>query len=78
MKSFTFDNVIKMADISGCYIVVAHNKVYDISKMLTRHPGGKFVIISNNGKDVTKHLDFHSLRAKKMWAKYQIGILKNS
>jgi cytochrome b involved in lipid metabolism len=73
MESFTMENVVEMADISGSYIVVANNKVYDVSKMLSRHPGGKYVITSNNSKDITKHYKTHSFRAKKMWVKYQIG-----
>jgi cytochrome b involved in lipid metabolism len=78
MKSFTIDEVVKMADNSGCYIVVSNNKVYDVSSFINRHPGGKFVIKSKNGEDVTKHFEMHSKRAKKRWQDFQIGVISNT
>lgn len=75
MKSFTIDEVSKMADTSGCYIVVSNNKVYDVSSFINKHPGGKFVIKSKNGQEVSKAFKMHSEQAKKKWSNYQIGVL---
>ena len=77
MKSFTMEQITELCDVSGNYIVVSNNKVYNISSFLTRHPGGKFVIKSKNGQDVTKHFKMHSERGKKMWEDYQIGIISS-
>ena len=46
MKSFTMEQITELCDVSGNYIVVSNNKVYNVSSFLTRHPGGKFVIKS--------------------------------
>jgi|TARA_R110002074_G_scaffold97911_1_gene212236 cytochrome b involved in lipid metabolism len=78
MKSFTLNEVATLADTSGCYIVISNNKVYNLSTFLTRHPGGKFVIKSKNGTDVSKHFKMHSERGKKMWKDFQIGTISSS
>ena len=75
MKSFTLDEVVRMTDTSGCYIVVSNDKVYDVTEFINRHPGGKFVIKSKNGQDVTQHFKMHSEQAKKKWSDYQIGVI---
>ena len=73
MKSFTIDEVAKMADTSGCYIVVSNNKVYDVSSFINKHPGGKFVIKSKNGQDVSKAFKMHSEQAIKVCQVCELG-----
>jgi cytochrome b involved in lipid metabolism len=55
--------------------VIANNIVYDATSYINKHPGGKFAILSKAGQDVTKHFEWHSKHAKKIWEKHKIGII---
>ncbi len=77
MKSFTKEEISQLI-CDGKLIIVANNKVYDVTDMLNRHPGGKFVIQTSVGKNCDKHYNMHSARARKLWIKYQIGILRGT
>ena len=77
MKSFTREEINTLID-GGKLIIVANHKVYDVTNMLNRHPGGKFVIRTSIGKNSDKHYSMHSERARKMWTLYQIGIEKTN
>jgi|SaaInlStandDraft_1057018.scaffolds.fasta_scaffold86089_3 cytochrome b involved in lipid metabolism len=63
--------------LEDCW-VIAHGNVYDITKFVNRHPGGKYVLKSNAGKDVSRHFDFHPDRAQKIWKKFLIGTISKS
>ena len=69
------EEVQKHNTIEDCWIV-AHNKVYDVTSFINRHPGGKYVIKSNAGKRVSRHFDYHSKRSHKLWEKYLIGYIE--
>ena len=75
MKSFTLEEVEVLIN-NGNYIIIANKNIYNITDYLKRHPGGQYVIKSNNGKIVDKHYNMHPPHAKKRWKKFQIGILK--
>lgn len=64
--------VSKHKTVDDCW-VVAHGKVYDITEFVKRHPGGKFVIKSNAGRDVSRHFDNHPKKAHIIWENYLIG-----
>ncbi len=71
-------NEIKLHNKKDDCWIVANNKVYDVTSLINKHPGGTNSIIKNAGKDCTRDYDFHSKISRKIWKKYQIGIIKNS
>jgi|TARA_B110000444_G_C18777050_1_gene565505 cytochrome b involved in lipid metabolism len=72
MSNITMEEVEKHNTINDCWIV-SHGKVYDVSSFINKHPGGKFVIKSHAGTEVSKHYNYHSKNAHKIWEKYLIG-----
>ena len=38
--------------MGDCWLVI-HNKVYDVSEFMIRHPGGRWIILAQGGKDAT-------------------------
>lgn len=52
--------------------IIANGNVYDITTMLSKHPGGIDCIINNIGKDCTEHYNMHTTSGKKEWDKYKI------
>ena len=74
-RIYTPKMVQKLIDEEQRAIVINHNKVYDVTKFLPYHPGGKLALLAVNGKDATDVLDaFHpqAMLAKKLPA-YYIG-----
>ena len=59
MSNITMEEVEKHNTINDCWIV-SHGKVYDVSSFINKHPGGKFVIKSHAGTEVSKHYNYHS------------------
>eukprot|EP00298_Acanthocystis_sp_HF-20_P020435 c252_g1_i1.p1 GENE.c252_g1_i1~~c252_g1_i1.p1 ORF type:complete len:121 (-),score=34.57 c252_g1_i1:136-498(-) len=49
-----------------CYVVV-HCFAYDVSDFISHHPAGKQAILRYAGTDCTRHYEFHSTSAKKLW-----------
>eukprot|EP00184_Porphyridium_aerugineum_P005172 CAMPEP_0184698730 /NCGR_PEP_ID=MMETSP0313-20130426/5239_1 /TAXON_ID=2792 /ORGANISM="Porphyridium aerugineum, Strain SAG 1380-2" /LENGTH=350 /DNA_ID=CAMNT_0027157703 /DNA_START=226 /DNA_END=1278 /DNA_ORIENTATION=+ len=62
--------------------IVYNDKVYDITLFLDQHPGGKDILASHWGTDVTKVMEEgphkHSKFAYKILDKYQIGVLSTA
>ncbi|KAH9882047.1 hypothetical protein J1614_001218 [Plenodomus biglobosus] len=53
--------VAKHADKNSCWIVV-ETKAYDVTKFLSKHPGGAAIILRNAGTDATEeYKKYHSL-----------------
>lgn len=76
MKSFTLQDIRDASE--NRILIISCGYVYDVTSFINRHPGGHFVLRSNNRKNVTKYFHFHPPHAQKLWAKYKIGILKTS
>lgn len=51
----------------------AHGKVYDVTSMITEHPGGTLSIIRHAGQRCDQDFDFHGADAQKLWSRYCIG-----
>jgi hypothetical protein len=60
---------------SDCWLV-AHGRVYDVTRFIAEHPGGRNSIISHAGAECSVDFDFHSACAQRVWRKFEIGRLK--
>lgn len=74
-QGFTMEEVAKHDLENDCWIVVK-DKVYDVTKYLTLHPGGAESILITAGMDSTE--EFEAIHSKKAWGlldDYYIGDL---
>ena len=76
MTFYTIEEVSLHNKSNDCW-VIANNHVYNVTSLINRHPGGKFVILSKAGTDVTEHFKWHSKHAKNLWKKYKIGKIQS-
>merc|ERR1712217_790817 len=67
--SVSADEVAKHATDSDCWVIVGDD-VYDVTKFLPDHPGGKKAIMLFAGKDATEEFDM--LHDRKVIKKYGI------
>jgi hypothetical protein len=73
---YSMRQVQKHCSADDCWIV-AHGVVYDVTRYISKHPGGSLSILSRvGGADASNDYDFHSNNAKqRTWIKYRIGRL---
>jgi succinate dehydrogenase/fumarate reductase flavoprotein subunit len=78
-KTYTMDEVKKHTKDTDCWVIL-HNEVYDVTKFLNDHPGGKKAIMLYAGKDATTEFDM--LHSKDLLARYgpefHIGALQGA
>ena len=55
--------------------LIAHGKVYDVTRWVEMHPGGAAALLRRGGLDATRDFDFHTKHARKMWEQTYIGKL---
>jgi len=74
-KTYTLEDVAKHNKKTDAWIVI-DGKVADITEWIPKHPGGE-IIMKGVGKDATKLFNSigHDEYAKKMFKKYQIGVV---
>jgi cytochrome b involved in lipid metabolism len=75
MTFYTLEEVNEHNTEESCW-VVSNNNVYDVTTFISRHPGGKFAILSKAGENATTQFAWHSTRAKGLWKLYKIGKIK--
>ena len=76
---FEYKEVAKHNSVNDAWIII-NNNVYDITKYIDKHPGGKAILISSLGQDVTEEFKniHHSSNAHTLMEKYCIGKIDNS
>ncbi|KAI8069254.1 putative acyl-CoA dehydrogenase [Gongronella butleri] len=76
MKTFTVEEVAKHSSANDCWIIVA-DKVFDVTKFLSEHPGGKKVLVKMAGKDATQQFNnFHNdAIMERVGLPMQIGVI---
>lgn len=55
-KEFTLDEIAKHNNEQDCWVII-RDIVYDLTKFLPDHPGGKKAIMLFAGKDATEEFD---------------------
>eukprot|EP00808_Paulinella_micropora_P010291 g60298.t1 len=67
----TMDEVAKHNTAEDCWVVL-DGKVYDVTSLLSNHPGGNGILLAHAGKDVTDQ--FHWLQHSNMALQYLPGL----
>ena len=80
MKSFSLEEVAKHNTDSDCWVAIGGD-VYDVTKFMPNHPGGKNAILLYAGKDATEEFDM--LHERRVLKKYldpeaHLGTLSSS
>ncbi len=70
--NYTTKEVARHNIPTDCWLI-AHNKVYDVTKFISKHPIGSAPIIKKAGTDCTVDYDFHPKSSKEVWEGYKIG-----
>ena len=70
--NYTIKEVERHNISTDCWLI-AHNKVYDVTKFISQHPIGSAPLIKKSGTDCTVDYDFHPKASKEVWEKYKIG-----
>eukprot|EP01122_Echinamoeba_exundans_P012860 TRINITY_DN54_c2_g1_i1.p1 TRINITY_DN54_c2_g1~~TRINITY_DN54_c2_g1_i1.p1 ORF type:complete len:528 (+),score=134.02 TRINITY_DN54_c2_g1_i1:103-1686(+) len=74
-RSFSAEEVAKHNKASDCWVVVK-GKVYDVTKFLEEHPGGKKILLNASGADATAKFDqYHGSDVLERYANLCIGNL---
>jgi cytochrome b involved in lipid metabolism len=79
MKSYTVEQVQVHNTANDCWIIV-DGKVFDVTKFLSEHPGGKKVLLKKAGKDASKEFKtFHNASImQRVGVPMQIGVIASS
>lgn len=74
-RHFTWCEIRRHCTAEDSWLVKDGN-IYDVSGMVSMHPGGEEAIVRHAGgrnKDCTRDFHFHSRKAQKLWEKFKIG-----
>lgn len=73
-NKYTQRDVADHSDITSCWIIV-YDKVYDVTKFLSEHPGGYDILLEHAGRDATIPFEEkgHSHDALQLLQDYYIG-----
>ncbi|KAD5317384.1 hypothetical protein R6Q59_032717 [Mikania micrantha] len=73
-KVYTFKDVADHKTAKDCWLII-HGKVYDVTKFLDVHPGGKDILLSVTGKDATLNFEGveHTETARSKMEEFYVG-----
>lgn len=71
---FSANQVAKHRYANDCWIS-ANGYVYDLSRYVTKHPGGSKAILARAGGDASNDYEFHSRYGKRVWKALEVGQL---
>ncbi|CBY24561.1 unnamed protein product [Oikopleura dioica] len=76
-KVFSLEEVGKHNTGKDCWMII-HNKVYDVTKFLSEHPGGEEILLECAGVDATEGFEDvgHSADARELLTDYLLGDLR--
>ena len=76
MQKYTREQVAKHNTEEDCFTII-HNKVYDMTEYMGKHPGGYDLMFKNAGKDSTADFEamYHSQKARKILDDLYVGDL---
>lgn len=49
---YPWEEIRKHREVGDCWVVI-EGRVYDVSEFMCRHPGGRWIILEQGGKDAT-------------------------
>lgn len=49
---YSWEEVQKHTEVGDCWIVI-DSKVFDVSEFMVKHPGGRWIILEQAGKDAS-------------------------
>lgn len=77
VDTYDWSEIQKHTEVGNCWLVI-EKRVYDVSEFMVKHPGGRWIILGQAGKDATEAFKrtIHSeVAIEKMYDLY-IGDLK--
>lgn len=76
LSRYTLYDVCLHCHRDDCWLVI-HNRVYDVTSFLSRHPGGEEILWEHAGRDATMAFTGtgHTLDAVNLLGQYCIGVL---
>lgn len=79
-RAYSLVEVYEHNDLETGIWIILHGQVYDVTKWLDDHPGGKFLLLAFAGQDATESWETigHSPIAKRMLHDLHIGHISNS
>ncbi|KAI8097531.1 acyl-CoA dehydrogenase/oxidase [Halteromyces radiatus] len=79
MQTYTVEQVAQHNNAKDCWIIV-DDKVFDVTKFLSEHPGGKKVLVKMAGKDASQQFkNFHNdAIMQRVGLPMQIGVIASS
>ena len=69
---YTVDDVSKHDRENDCWVIV-HDRVYDVTTFVPKHPGGNMIRVNAGGECTALFESYHPLKARAVLEKFYIG-----
>merc|ERR1712100_461279 len=71
-RYYTVDDVSKHDRENDCWVIV-HDRVYDVTTFVPKHPGGNMIRVNAGGECTALFESYHPLKARAVLEKFYIG-----